>query len=301
MADGDRGHVITPRAVIARSVRHEPEFAPGKGWSYSNTNYLLAGLVIEAVTHRSAPAEIDRRILAPLRLKDTSFPVTDPEVHGSHLHGYDLKGRDMTRFSPSYDWTAGAMISTVDDLARFERALFGGKLLRPDQRRELKTPVEFPDAPAYGLGVQRMEVPCATGEGKKADPLTAWETDGAGPGYTSRLPHHRRRGAPTGPGRHRLRPRRGARGRSARTAEQGPAEGADGGPLRLNSLPCGPGRPSQERAAGASWATMARRPASRASSSRALSVSRRLMDGAAASGRTDSTAGSVGDSAVSVS
>ncbi|MER8158832.1 hypothetical protein [Streptomyces sp. NPDC094472] len=47
---------------------------------------------------------------------------TDPEVHGSPLHGYDLEGRDMTRFSPSYDGTAGAMISTVDDLARFERA-----------------------------------------------------------------------------------------------------------------------------------------------------------------------------------
>ncbi|MCQ8190744.1 serine hydrolase domain-containing protein [Streptomyces rugosispiralis] len=185
LEDGDRDHVITPREVIARSVRHEPDFVPGKGWSYSNTNYLLAGLVIESVTHRSSPAEIRRRILAPLGLKDTSFPVTDPEVHGSHLHGYDLKGRDMTRFSPSYDWTAGAMISTVDDLARFERALFDGELLGPDQRRELKTPVEFPGAPAYGLGVQRMEVPCATGEGKEADPLTAWETDGAGPGYTS--------------------------------------------------------------------------------------------------------------------
>ncbi|MER7873426.1 serine hydrolase domain-containing protein [Streptomyces solisilvae] len=185
LEDGDRDHIITPREVIARSVRHRPEFAPGKGWSYSNTNYLLAGLVIEAVTHRSAPTEIHRRILAPLGLKHTSFPVTDPEVHGPHLHGYDLKGRDMTRFSPSYDWTAGAMISTVDDLARFERALFGGTLLRPSQQRELTTPVEFPDAPAYGLGVQRMEVPCDTGARRKADPLTAWETDGAGPGYTS--------------------------------------------------------------------------------------------------------------------
>ncbi|MGA6155182.1 serine hydrolase domain-containing protein [Stenotrophomonas sp. NPDC087984] len=186
LEDGDRDHVITPREVITRSVRHRPEFAPGKGWSYSNTNYLLAGLVIEAVTHRSAPDEVHRRILAPLGLKDTSFPVTDPAVHGSHLHGYDLKGRDMTRFSPSYDWTAGAMISTVDELARFERALFGGELLRPAQRRELKTPVEFPDAPAYGLGVQRMEVPCGgTGARRKAAPLTVWETDGAGPGYTS--------------------------------------------------------------------------------------------------------------------
>ncbi|MCG0287872.1 hypothetical protein [Streptomyces sp. PSAA01] len=68
---------------------------------------------------------------------------------------------------------------------RSSGALFGGELLRPAQQRELKTPVEFPDAPAYGLGVQRVEVPCGTGAERKAEPLTAGETDGAGPGYTS--------------------------------------------------------------------------------------------------------------------
>ncbi len=89
----------------------------------------------------------------------------------------------MTRFSPSYDWTAGAMISTVDDLARFHRALFTGKLLRPAQQRELLTTVQFPEAPAYGLGVQRMDVPCGSEPG--AEEIDAWETDGAGPGFTS--------------------------------------------------------------------------------------------------------------------
>ncbi|MCT9089795.1 beta-lactamase family protein [Streptomyces sp. ASQP_92] len=176
-------HVYTPRQVIARAVRHKPLFAPGSGWSYSNTNYLLAGLVIEAVTHHSAPSEIRHRILAPLGLKDTSFPVTDPAIHGPHLHGYDLAGRDMTRFSPSYDWTAGAMISTVDDLARFHRALFTGRLLRPAQQRELLTTVRFPKAPAYGLGVQHMDLPC--GSGPNTERISAWETDGAGPGFTS--------------------------------------------------------------------------------------------------------------------
>ncbi|WP_324605843.1 serine hydrolase domain-containing protein [Streptomyces sp. NRRL B-24484] len=179
----DWDYVYTPREVIARAVRHEPKFAPGSGWSYSNTNYLLAGLVIEAVTRHSAPVEIHRRILAPLGLKDTSFPLTDPTIHGPHLHGYDLKGQDVTRFSPSYDWTAGAMISTVNDLARFHRALFTGALLRPAQQRELLTTVEFPDTPAYGLGVQRMGLPCGSGPG--ALPITVWEADGGGPGFTS--------------------------------------------------------------------------------------------------------------------
>ncbi|MEU3374394.1 serine hydrolase domain-containing protein [Streptomyces sp. NPDC006660] len=177
------GHVYPPREVVARAVRHKPLFAPGTGWSYSNTNYLLAGLVIEAVTHRAASVEIQRRVLAPLGLKDTSFPLTDPDIHGPHLHGYDLSGRDVTRFSPSYDWTAGAMISTVDDLARFHRALFTGELLRPAQQRELLTTVRFPDAPAYGLGVQRMEVSC--GPGATSAPVVVREADGGGPGFTS--------------------------------------------------------------------------------------------------------------------
>ncbi|ROR00474.1 D-alanyl-D-alanine carboxypeptidase [Streptomyces sp. 2132.2] len=176
-------HVYPPREVIARAVRHKPLFAPGGGWAYSNTNYLLAGLVIEAVTSHSASSEIQRRILAPLGLKDTSFPLTDPGIRGPHLHGYDLTGRDVTRFSPSYDWTAGAMISTVDDLARFHRALFAGKLLRPAQQRELLTTVQFPEAPAYGLGVQHMDLPCGSEPDSK--PVSVWETDGGGPGFTS--------------------------------------------------------------------------------------------------------------------
>ncbi|MFD8321450.1 serine hydrolase domain-containing protein [Kitasatospora purpeofusca] len=182
----DRDHLYTPREVVARAVRHAPAFAaPDHGWEYSNTNYLLAGLVIEAVTHRSASAEIRRRILEPLGLKDTSFPLTDPVVRGPHLHGYDLGGQDVTRFSPSYDWTAGAMISTVDDLARFHRALFGGKLLRPAQQRELLTTVQPDGTPvAYGLGVQRMDLPCGSGSDGRP-PVGVWLTDGGGPGYTS--------------------------------------------------------------------------------------------------------------------
>ncbi|WP_328923751.1 beta-lactamase family protein [Streptomyces sp. NBC_00190] len=176
-------YVYTPREVIARAVRHGPDFVPGEGWNYSNTNYLLAGLVIEAAAGHSAPAEIRRRILDPLGLENTSFPVTNPAIHGPHLHGYDLQGRDVTRFSPSYDWTAGAMISTVDDLARFHRALFSGKLLRPAEQRELLTTVRLPGADPYGLGVRRVDVACGSEPGAKR--VEAWATDGAGPGFTS--------------------------------------------------------------------------------------------------------------------
>ncbi|MFG1914168.1 serine hydrolase domain-containing protein [Micromonospora sp. NPDC048898] len=178
--DHDWDRVIAPRTVIALAVAHRPDFAPGTSWGYSNTNYLLAGLIIEAVTGRDAATEVRRRIIGPLGLRHTSFPVTDPEIHGRHLHGYDLAGRDVTTFSPSYDWTAGAMISTAADLARFHQALFGGRLLAPAQQRALETLVATDDGPdGYGLGVQRMTVPCAAG------PTSVWTTDGGGPGFTS--------------------------------------------------------------------------------------------------------------------
>jgi D-alanyl-D-alanine carboxypeptidase len=163
----DRDFVYRPRDVVATALAHAPDFAPGAGHAYSNTNYLLAGLVIEAVTGHRADVEIRDRLLRPLHLWRTSFPLTDPEIRGPHLHGYDLTGTDLTRFSPSYDWTAGAMISTLDDLARFERALFAGRLLPPAQQHELAQVVD------------RVEVPCDGG------PVTVWKTDGGGPGYTS--------------------------------------------------------------------------------------------------------------------
>jgi D-alanyl-D-alanine carboxypeptidase len=163
----DRDFVYRPRDVVAMALAHAPDFAQSTSWAYSNTNYLLAGLVIEAVTGRGAVTEIRDRLLRPLRLWHTSFPLTDPDIHGRHLHGYDLSGTDVTRFSPSYDWTAGAMISTLDDLARFERGLFGGHLLLPAQQGELASIV------------QRIDVPCDAG------PVPVWETDGGGPGFTS--------------------------------------------------------------------------------------------------------------------
>ncbi|WP_227998174.1 serine hydrolase domain-containing protein [Nocardia australiensis] len=179
LSDHDWGFVYRPHDVVAAAMTHPPLAAPGTTWSYSNTNYLLAGMVVEAVTGHPVQDELRDRLLIPLGLTHTTFPLTDPQIHGPHLHGYDLSGNDMTTFSPSYDWTAGALISTLDDLAQFHRALFGGHLLPPDQQRALETPVTLPGAPGYGLGVQKSTVSCGTSE------VAVWETDGGGPGFTS--------------------------------------------------------------------------------------------------------------------
>jgi D-alanyl-D-alanine carboxypeptidase len=129
----------------------------------------------------AAPAlEVYRRIVAPLGLWRTSFPLNDPDVHGPHAHGYLIDPPpefglpailDTTRLNPSWAWTAGAIISTLDDVADFHRALFTRRLLDPDQQRELMTTV--PDGPGgeYGLGVLKLQTPCGP----------AWGHDGGMP------------------------------------------------------------------------------------------------------------------------
>jgi D-alanyl-D-alanine carboxypeptidase len=170
--------VWTPREIVAIATAHPPHFAPGTDWSYSDTNYFVLGLIVEAATGRSLASELGRRILAPLRLKATSLPRR-PRIAGRHAHGYFLRPLlDVSVGSPSFDWAAGGLVSNADDLAGFFRALLRGRLLRPDLLRLMRTTVEAPQlgrGNAYGLGLERVPVPCGA----------TWGHAGASPGYTS--------------------------------------------------------------------------------------------------------------------
>jgi len=178
----EAGYFWAPRDLLALANSHPPLFKPGSNWSYSNTNYVLLGLIIEAATGRRASAEIKHRIIEPLNLRDTTFPLRTPHITGRHTHGYftNLPPEsgvpdgvlDITTLSPSHAWTAGGMISTVSDLASFHQALFSGRLLRPAQLRELMSVVPGFD---YGMGITRWEAGCGT----------AWGHGGSFPGYYS--------------------------------------------------------------------------------------------------------------------
>jgi D-alanyl-D-alanine carboxypeptidase len=150
---------------------------PVHRWLYSNTNYILLGMIIEKVTGHSPVTEIGRRILVPLGLHHTSFPLTSKQIPRPYAHGY-YGPMDVTNLvNPSTAWTAGAMISTVHDVARFYRALLTGRLLPPAQQRELQTTIPVHDpgelfAEHYGLGIYRLQLPCGT----------AWGHDGGYPG-----------------------------------------------------------------------------------------------------------------------
>ncbi|WP_351227629.1 serine hydrolase domain-containing protein [Streptomyces sp. NPDC002133] len=159
------------RELVAVAMAHKPEFAPGTGWSYSNTNYVLAGMVIEEVTGRPYGKEVERRILRPLRLHATSVPGTAAGMPRPSGRAYSKlsddpaadKVHDVTELNPSAAGAAGEMISNTSDLQRFYRALLGGKLLPAEQLKEMTDTVPLsPESPryGYGLGLMRTELSC---------------------------------------------------------------------------------------------------------------------------------------------
>nr|WP_228447588.1 serine hydrolase domain-containing protein [Streptomyces paludis] len=161
-----------PRELVAIAMTHAPDFAPGTGWNYSNTNFVLAGMVIEKVTGRPYGTEIERRIIRPLGLRATSVPDTDPTVPRPASRAYSTLGlgseepvHDVTELNPSWAGAAGAMISDAADLNRFYGALLKGELLPKKQLKEMTTTVSVSeDGPdyGYGLGLYRQTLSCGT-------------------------------------------------------------------------------------------------------------------------------------------
>jgi D-alanyl-D-alanine carboxypeptidase len=157
-----RDRFWSPHELLALTEGQPALFEPGTAWAYSNTNYIVAGLVIEQVTGDRYATEISRRILDPLGLRRTLLPGDDPRIPGPHSHGYlpaDQTGEpvDVSRFNPSIAWAAGEMVSTTADLNRFFDALLGGRLLPPALLAEMKT--VFSGEDQFGLGLLRLLLP----------------------------------------------------------------------------------------------------------------------------------------------
>ncbi|UGT41257.1 beta-lactamase family protein [Nocardia yamanashiensis] len=154
-----------PRELVRLALAHPRVFAPGTGWDYSNTNYLLAGMLIEKVTGQPSGAEIERRILQPLGLRDTSVPGDLSAIPGAHPRGYAKPAGsliDLTEFNPSIAGASGEMISSTSDMERFLTALLDGRLLRPAELEAMMTTRPIGDAGgnAYGLGLTSSPLPC---------------------------------------------------------------------------------------------------------------------------------------------
>lgn len=138
----------------------------GAGFYHSSTNYVLAGMLIEKVTGHPYGEEIDRRVIRPLGLRDTSVPGDEPDIPGTHPRGYvrprDSGLVDVTEFNPSVANASGAMISSGADVNRFVGALLSRRLLRPAELQAMTTtrPTGGSSDRAYGLGLQSRSLPC---------------------------------------------------------------------------------------------------------------------------------------------
>jgi D-alanyl-D-alanine carboxypeptidase len=180
--DADWSRVWSPEELLAYAdgANHAPDFAPGEGVRYSNTGYILLGLIVEEATAQPFADRLHQQILDPLGLTDTFFAATEPvpaeTVQGYHLFGGDLVNVSATHLSAQ--WAEGGMVSTTRDLMRFGDALFGGELLAPASLEEMLTfiPSEMSGV-AWGMGVAQMHTAAGDLVGMKGD----------GPGFAARL------------------------------------------------------------------------------------------------------------------
>jgi D-alanyl-D-alanine carboxypeptidase len=170
MKMADASATIGPRDCLRFALSHPLLFPPGSQWSYSNTNYIALGLIVEAVTRHPFAAELAARITGPLGLRSTLLPTTRT-VPGL---------ADDPGINPGVPWTAGGIVSTAHDLARFLSALIAGRLLAPAELTEMEQAVPTPLGFGYGLGLMTAQLPCGPVLGHEGGTLDygtqAWAT-----------------------------------------------------------------------------------------------------------------------------
>ena len=167
----------TPTAdLVAVAMKHRPLFVPQPGgatrWAYSNTNYLLAGMIAEKAGGANWQDLVAHRIIAKLGLRNTSIPGLNPFLPDPHVNAYltiaDGKRLDVTEHSYQHTADSG-VVSTTADLNTFFRALADGRLLPAEQWREMRRTVQRTDDPedvaempegTYGLGLRKIPLSC---------------------------------------------------------------------------------------------------------------------------------------------
>ncbi|WP_369200033.1 serine hydrolase domain-containing protein [Streptomyces sp. PU-14G] len=164
-----RYDTYTPEQIVARAMRHHPDFPPGSGWSYSNTGYVLLDMVIEKVTARPWHQEVEDRVLEPLGMDHTYLPGSGAStLRSPHANGYQVfpsgERVDVTRVVlPS----PGNYVSTTADVNRFFQGLLGGQLLPRKRLAEMQKAVPvneemrtFWPHGRYGLGLVNRPLSC---------------------------------------------------------------------------------------------------------------------------------------------
>ena len=179
------------RTLIGYAMKQKPHFAPGKSYRYTNTNYLILGLLIESITKEPVGEQIRKRLLEPFHLTQTSYPDTqampDPWARGYSLRK-DGTWEDVSNTIPvSLMGAAGEIISDMDDMKRWVKLYVTGKTNGPATQRARLTCISTGQGNlAFGLGVG-----CSAGW---------YGYTGGLPGYNTGGYYSRREISPSSPG-----------------------------------------------------------------------------------------------------
>ncbi|MQY37650.1 D-alanyl-D-alanine carboxypeptidase [Streptomyces sp. RB17] len=161
-----RNKVFTYRQLVALSLKKPRTNAPGAAYSYSNTNFVVAGMLIERLTGHSVRTEYEDRIVKPLKLRDTFYVHPETGIPGRYARGYltpDKAGEplvDSTEQTVSWAQSAGAIISSARDLDVFYGALLEGRLLSAARLEEMERFTRVDGTTWYGLGLRRRDLAC---------------------------------------------------------------------------------------------------------------------------------------------
>jgi D-alanyl-D-alanine carboxypeptidase len=179
----------TPEERLAYLLDKAPPFAAGQGWDYSDTNYIVLGMILERITGAPYDTLLRTRLLRPLGLTNT-IPADRPDIPqiangyagpNNELGGYDasLDERGRLRVNPQFEWTGGGVASTTTDLARWGKLLYEGRAFDPALLPRVVdgVPARLGRDVRYGLGV--MLRPTALG--------VTWGHSGFFPGYATEL------------------------------------------------------------------------------------------------------------------
>jgi D-alanyl-D-alanine carboxypeptidase len=189
-ADPDKE--FTPEERISYILDTAPPFAAGQGWQYSDTNYIVLGMIVEKITDNSYYTLIRRRILNPLSLSNT-IPSNNRKLVGV-VQGYagpnnPFGGKDAMWedgrmiMNPQMEWAGGGFAATAGELAFWARNLYGGTVLSEKMKKELFTTVPAPAlgrGVGYGLGV--ISAPTDLGQ--------SWGHSGFFPGYLTEVRYY---------------------------------------------------------------------------------------------------------------
>lgn len=167
--DEHRFRSISPEELVRLGLAAPATGSPGaQPGAYSNTNYVIAGLVLEKVTGRKASTYITRNVIDRAGLRDTTYPRT-PYIKGPHPRMYESfyglidPPRDYSVYDMSWASTAGAIVSTTNDLNRFYRKLLAGDLVGEASLAEMRRTVPLALGPGatldYGLGIYALDLP----------------------------------------------------------------------------------------------------------------------------------------------